>query len=324
MITSNQYKAIENIIFNCGGLKADDSVLILCDASTRSIADAFLNCVISFNPNVVLMEIPDLPNHGAEPVAYAKEAMCSASLILSLCKYSLAHSRARVESSHSGARFLSLPLYDWFLLEDECLRIDFSAQAGRVRKFADAFTGGQEVSITTAAGTDIRLGIAGRVGNYCPGLVKNAGDLGSPPDIEANVSPIEDSAEGIVVVDGSITMPGFGLLNTPVMLVVRSGKVVEFHSENCEYVTQLNQLFGETDSLRRVVAECGVGLNPAAKLTGSMLTDEGALGCVHFGLGSNYTVGGLNKVDFHLDFVFRDASLSIDGKQLINLGVPLL
>jgi leucyl aminopeptidase (aminopeptidase T) len=55
-----------------------------------------------------------------------------------------------------------------------------------------------------------------------------------------------------------------------------------------------------------------------------MLTDEGALGCVHFGLGSNYTVGGLNKVDFHLDFVFRDASLSVDGKQLINLGVPLL
>jgi leucyl aminopeptidase (aminopeptidase T) len=324
MLTSNQYKAIENIIFNCGGLKIDDSVLILCDASTRKIADEFLKCAISVNPKVKLMEIPDLPNHGAEPVSYAKEAMCRASLIFSLCRYSLAHSRARVDSSLAGARFLSLPLYDWFLLEDECLRIDYSAEAGRVRKFADAFTAGQKVHVTSVAGTNIRLEITGRIGNYCPGLVKDPGDLGSPPDIEANVSPIENSAEGVVIVDGSITMPGFGLLLTPVELEVRSGKVVEFRSDNSDYVKRLNQLFGEANSLRRVVAECGVGLNPAAKLTGSMLTDEGALGCVHFGLGSNYTVGGLNKVDFHLDFVFRDASLSVDGKQLINLGVPLL
>lgn len=324
MITNNQNKAIENIIFNCGGLKQDDHVLIICDTSTREIADAFLSCAISVNPNVKLMEIPDLPNHGAEPVGYAKEAMCRASLILSLCRYSLAHSRARLDSSLMGARFLSLPLYDWSLLEDECLRIDYSAQAARVRKFADAFTAGQKIQVTTEAGTNIRLGITGRNGNYCPGLVKDAGDLGSPPDIEANVSPIENSAEGVVVVDGSITMPGFGLLVTPVELVVRSGKVVEFRSENADYVKRLNLIFGEIDSLRRVVAECGVGLNPAAKLTGSMLTDEGALGCVHFGLGSNYTVGGLNRVNFHLDFVFRDASLAVDGQQLLKLGVPML
>ena len=324
MITNNQRNAINNIVLNCGGLKENDSVLILCDVSTREIAKEFLNCVISYNTNVALMEIPELPNHGAEPVDYAKEAMCRATLIMSLCGFSLAHSRARVDSSLLGARFLSLPLYDWALLEDECLRIDYSAQSGRVRKFADAFTAGIQVQVSTKAGTNIRLGIAGRIGNYCPGVVRDPGDLGSPPDIEANVSPIENSAEGVVVVDGSITMPGFGLLYTPVELEVRAGKVVEFRSLNRDYVIKLNQIFGDNNSLRRVVAECGVGLNPAAKLTGSMLTDEGALGCVHFGLGSNFTVGGLNQVDFHLDFVFRDASLTVDGRQLINFGLPLL
>ena len=317
MATTNQTAAIKNIVFNCGGLKASDSVLILCNSSTRMIADEFLRCVTSVNSKANLMEIPDLPNHGAE-------AMCRASLIISLCRYSLAHSRARVDSSHAGARFLSLPLYDWVLLEDECLRIDYSAQAGCVRKFADAFTAGQELHVTTLAGTNIRLGITGRIGNFCPGFVKDAGDLGSPPDIEANVSPIENSAEGVVVVDGSISMPNFGLLLTNVVLEVHSGKVVEFRSENNEYVKRLNQLFAETNSLRRVVAEFGVGLNPAAKLTGSMLTDEGAMGCVHFGLGSNHTVGGLSQVDFHLDFILRNASLSVDDKQLINFGAPIL
>jgi len=60
-------------------------------------------------------------------------------------------------------------------------------------------------------------------------------------------------------------MPGFGLLLTPVELEVRSGRVVAFRSANTDYVNRLNVLFGELDSPRRVVAECGVGLNPAAK-----------------------------------------------------------
>ena len=301
-----------------------DHVLILCNSDTRQIANEFFSCTALANPKVKLMEIPDLPNHGAEPIKSAKEAMCMATLIISLCKYSLAHSQARLDASSFGARFLSLPDYNWNLLEDECLRIDYLKEANRVRKFADAFTAGQKIHITTKAGTDIQLGIKDRVGNYCPGLVRDPGDLGSPPDIEANISPIENSAEGIVVVDGSITMPGFGLLSTSVVLEVSSGRVIKFRSDNLDYINRLNFIFGKVDSLRRVIAECGVGLNPAAKLTGSMLTDEGALGYIHFGLGSNYSVGGLNKVDFHLDFVFSKASLKVDNQQLINLGVPLI
>jgi leucyl aminopeptidase (aminopeptidase T) len=54
-----------------------------------------------------------------------------------------------------------------------------------------------------------------------------------------------------------------------------------------------------------------------------MLTDEGAMGCVHFGLGANHTVGGLNEVDFHLDFVVRDASLWVDGVPMIADGAFL-
>lgn len=324
MINGQRNKTIDNILFNCGNLNAKDRVLILCDSSTRQLAEAFYIRAQSTNPTTELMEIPALPNHGAEPTGDATEAMCRSTLILSLCRYSLAHSQARLDSAHAGARFLSLPLYDWSLLDDECLRTDYSAHAGRVQRFADAFTAGHEIHVTTAAGTNIRLGITGRKGNYCPGLVKAAGDLGSPPDIEANVSPIEDSAEGVVVVDGSITMPSFGLLLTPVELEVRSGRVIAFRSANTGYVNRLNALFGELDSPRRVVAECGVGLNPAAKLTGTMLTDEGALGCVHFGLGANYTMGGLNRVDFHLDFVFKGASLSVDNQQLLDFGVPLL
>lgn len=324
MTTAMQQNAISNLLFHCGQLSVKDSGLILCDPKTRSIADAFVKMGLQQKMNISLLEIPELSNHGAEPPEYAAEKMQASTLIVSLCGFSLAHSKARIRAAEKGARFLSLPLYTWSLLDDPCVHINFQSHAQQVRNFANAFTNGKKIHVTTNAGTDITMRIDDRIGNFCPGFVEKPGDLGSPPDIEANVSPIEDSANGIVIIDGSITHPFFGLVEKPVKLTVKNGKICEFASERSDYVEKLNQLFGPLDSKRRVLAECGVGLNPAAKLTGIMLTDEGALGYLHFGFGANHTVGGLNEVDFHLDFVFHAATLMLDSKMIIDSGVPTI
>jgi 2,5-dihydroxypyridine 5,6-dioxygenase len=324
MLSDIKKDSILNLLFNCGQITHEDQALVLCDEKTKPIADAFTQIASAANIKLNLLEIPELSNHGAEPPSYAADSMEAATLIISLCGYSLAHSKARVRAAKAGARFLSLPLYNWELLEDPSLRIDFKLHASLVRAFADAFSKGEAVRVTTDAGTNIEFNIKDRVGNYCPGFVENPGDLGSPPDIEANVSPIENSANGIVIVDGSITHPDFGLLVSPVKLIVEHGKIIKFESKNQKQATMLDDLFGPIDSPRRVLAECGVGLNPAAKLTGIMLTDEGALGYLHFGFGANHTVGGLNEVDFHLDFVFRAATLTVDSKVIISSGVPQL
>lgn len=322
MLNEKKQKAISNLLFHCAHLTDTDRAILLCDPKTRSIADAFFEVALANNIRLNVLEIPELQNHGSEPPKDAAEQMSSSTLIMSLCGYSLAHSSARLRAAKKGARFLSLPLYTWDLLEDPCLHIDFKSHAPQVMNFANAFTKGQKIHVTTKAGTDITIDITDRVGNYCPGFVEAAGDLGSPPDIEANVSPIETNSHGVVVIDGSITHPNFGLLKKPVKLTVKNGKIVQFESEDQQQVNDLNKLFGPLGSKRRVLAECGVGLNPAAKLTGIMLTDEGALGYLHFGFGANHTVGGCNDVDFHLDFVFRAATLKVDSRVLIEMGVP--
>ena len=46
--------------------------------------------------------------------------------------------------------------------------------------------------------------------------------------------------------------------------------------------------------------------------------DEGAANCIHFGFGSNSTVGGKNEVSFHLDFVVKDADVKVDNKLIIK------
>ena len=58
-----------------------------------------------------------------------------------------------------------------------------------------------------------------------PGFVKNKGDLGSPPDIEANIAPLENSANGVIIVDGSIPFTDFGLLHKPITLEIKDGKI---------------------------------------------------------------------------------------------------
>jgi leucyl aminopeptidase (aminopeptidase T) len=313
--------AVKHILTECGGLAADERLLVLCDKTTKDIAEVFVAAASEITPGAKLVEIPLASRHGEEPPASAAEAMLDADLIMSLCQFSLAHTQARINAGKRSARFLSMPCYTWPLLEDPALTVSYEEQYRVVRHISDLFTNGSRVRVQTASGTDMHLEIDGRIGNCCPGFVRNPGDLGSPPDIESNVSPIEDRSHGVAVIDGSITCPEIGLVETPVRVEVRDGRIVKFISDNAQYVEILDTIFGDLSSKRRVLAECGVGLNPRARLTGSMLTDEGAFGCMHFGFGSNYTVGGQNNVDFHLDFVFKDATLYIDDTLVLQDGV---
>ena len=313
-------KTIQHLLYNCGTLRPQEKLLILCDPTTRDFAMLFHEEAKRTAPAAELFEIPVARAHGQEPPADASRRMIGSDLIISLCQFSLAHTAARIEAGRRSGRFLSMPCYSWELLKNPALTVDYKKQAPIVRRISELFTKASRVRVRTMAGTDVVLSAEGRAGNCCPGFVENAGDLGSPPDIEANVSPVEDRSEGKVVVDGSITCPELGLLTAPVVLTVRGGRITRFESENKEYVRILDAMFEGLDSKRRVLAECGVGLNPEARLTGTMLTDEGALGCIHFGFGSNYTVGGRNKVDFHLDFVFRRGTLEIDELLVMQDG----
>ena len=112
----------------------------------------------------------------------------------------------------------------------------------------------------------------------------------------------------------------FGLLHKPIILEIKDGKISKI-SGNQHDVDKLEALFvSHGNKKSRILAECGVGLNPAANLTGVMLTDEGSLGTIHFGFGSNSTVGGINEIAFHVDFVCRAATMSVDGNVVIQKG----
>jgi len=317
---SVQRAACEHLVRHCGSLREGEAAVIVHDPATAPVAALLHEQAARVTDRVMCLEVPAFERHGQEPPDHAAAAMSRAQLVVGLTRLSMAHTRARQRATQAGARYLSLPDYSLELLEHPAVRTDFRARAPVVRELADRFTRGRTARVTTRRGTDLRLAFEDRTGNCCPGFVELPGELGSPPDIEANVSPLESASEGVVIVDGSIPCPEIGLLAAPVTLFVEGGRIVRFEGD-AAVVDKLESMFRAIGSPGAyVLAECGVGLNPDAELTGSMLTDEGTNGTMHFGFGSNATVGGKNDVAFHLDFVFREATLEIDGCRVLADG----
>ena len=106
-------------------------------------------------------------------------------------------------------------------------------------------------------------------------------------------------------------------LRENVMLKIENGCIKSIKASTFLKKNKLNFQFC-TSEKSKILAECGVGFNPKAKLKGYMLTDEGAFGTMHFGFGSNITVGGLNDVPFHLDFVLKKPTIMVDGNTVIE------
>jgi len=317
--------AVEHLLGHCGNLASGERFLLVVDPTTKHLAARFLRAAEALSAVAEVIEIGLADRHGVEPPTAVASRMQHADLVAGLTRMSLAHTRARQALCAAGGRYLSLAGYSENLLRDPCLLADYRGQYRLTRAVAEAFTAGSSVRVAAPGGTDLRLGIAGRVGNCCPGFVDAHCRLGSPPDIEANVSPVEDESEGVAVIDGSVACDAIGLLEVPIRLEIDRGRIVSVTSVRSDYVAGVNELFAAVDDPKSyVLAECGVGLNPLAVLTGNMLTDEGALGCVHFGFGSNITVGGLNDVPFHVDFVIRNANLWIDDRRIIDAGRPCI
>ena len=74
----------------------------------------------------------------------------------------------------------------------------------------------------------------------------------------------------------------------------------------------------------RNIGELGIGLNPAAQITGNMLEDEKAFNTCHFAIGENYDNDAPALI--HLDGVVRSPTITViyaddTSKVILNNGV---
>lgn len=148
-------------------------------------------------------------------------------------------------------------------------------------------------------GYSLSFTIEGRDGVPSTGMYLNPGASGNLPSGEAYIAPLEGTAQGQIVVDGSVA--GIGALNEPLLLTVQDGRLVAAEREAGK---PLLEMLGEGDG--RMLAEFGIGTNDKAPITGVVLEDEKVYGTIHVAFGSNNTFGGTVAAGVHIDGVIQN------------------
>jgi leucyl aminopeptidase (aminopeptidase T) len=196
------------------------------------------------------------------------------------------------------------------------LTVDYKKIKKLTTKLAARLTRAREAHLVTPAGTDVTMSLRGRKGHADTGIAHKSGAFTNLPAGEAYIAPTEGTANGTIVVDGS--MSGAGLTRRTITMHVKNGNVVKFEGgREAKIVRQLVKSAGKGATN---IAELGIGTNPKARVTGNTLEDEKAIGTVHMAIGDNRSMGGKVAVPLHLDAVMLRPTLTIDGKLILQDG----
>ncbi len=199
--------------------------------------------------------------------------------------------------------------------------VDYKALAKKHQKVKSKFDSASEINVTTKAGTDLTFNVEGMTSIAADGIYNKPGMGGNLPAGEVYIPPVDKGVFGNVVIDVSLkTVKETVLVKNPVELIVENGDISLIKGEKeAELLQQsLNWAFERaknTWGIKRI-GEFGIGLNDRAKPMGSTLIDEKVYGTAHVGIGSNYWFGGSVYALIHLDQVFKDPVVKVDGKKL--------
>ena len=308
-------KVCKIILRDCMAVKPSETALIVTDKGLVDIAMVLLTEANKFT-KAKLIEIPVGKVHGDEPPEYAAKDMLKYDVEILLTTKSLSHTTARKNASEHGARIASMPNVTRSILE-RAIDVDYAKINGITKRVNTSLQNAKLISITTKIGTDITLKPMEMSKKEDQGLYHQKGEWGNLPAGEVCFSPVEGSANGIFVVDAS--MSGIGLVKHPIRITVEDGCAVKI--EGKKEAKQLNQLLASLKDKRAYnIAELGIGTNYKAKITGHVIEDEKVMGTAHIALGNNISFGGSVDAPCHLDGVFRKPTITADGKYIMRNG----
>lgn len=308
--------ALRRLATVCAGVAAGERCLVVTDHAADQEIAAALGWVLSGIGAEVATVCGDpvlLP--GDEPPPAVAAAMGEADVIFELTSNFAGSSRARREACERGARYLTVPGLGW-----ETLRLggpfeaDFGELGEYARRLASLIDAADEFHLTSPLGTDLRGSFAGRAGRPLWGLADRPGGYAAPPDIEVGAAPVEGTAAGTVVIDGSVLFLGPDQLAEPIELDFEDGLLVAARGRDAWRLLDAIEI--SADERMRNLAEVSIGLNPRSRPGGSALELEGIVGGAHVALGNNVPYGGEVDARAHIDCVMLEATLSLDGVPL--------
>lgn len=208
--------------------------------------------------------------------------------------------------------------------------VDYTRMRHDARRLGRTLTAAAGVRITAPGGTDAEIGLKGRSAKLDDGAFWKPGSGGNLPAGEVFISPAIRSGSGRLVFDGSLSVADGGgafVPSKPVTAQVEGGLVTRLSGGAGARRFEKSLRLGEEAARKmkgrkgwtasrvasyarnaRHLGELGIGLNPAARVTGNMLEDEKILGTCHIAIGANYDDDA--EAFIHLDCLIRKPTIT--------------
>lgn len=313
---------IKQLFTSITHLKEGEKVLVITDDDRREIGEFVYNySKMFFETSMIVMSSRE--GHGAEPTEAVTAALNHCDVAFGATKMSLYHSKARLDASKNGRlRWIGLQDYALHMFEEGGLTADFEEVTRVVNRVAP-FYKGKTFTLTAPGGTNMVCSIEGREPVLDPGTATIPGSASFPPNAEVALGPVEGTANGILVFDGSIPHPLLNLIDEPIKCIVKDGFITEIiGGREADVLRKLLADFNDPTVYN--IAELGLGLNKENFLCGHMAPDEGSFGNIHIGIGKNLNFGGHVNSPLHLDLVIKNVSCEIDGRFVMKDGELLV
>jgi leucyl aminopeptidase (aminopeptidase T) len=303
-----------HVLEQCADLKAEDALIINDLKYDRMIVDALSSAARKLGARPISLTIDaGLLIHGPVPKPVLA-SMRNSDLVL-LCTCALIPQSIRREACEAGARLISMSGVSLETVK-RCLDVDYNELSRMSRMLAETYQSAKEATISTKRGTELSVQLMGRKATYLDGIARVEGQLTALPAGVVAVSPLEGTAKGTIVIDGSIAE--IGIVRSPVRCVVEKGQIVDI--EGGKEAKKFEALLSEDCSTGFCVAEIGGGTNPKARYSGNILEDERIYASGHVGFGRNSHIGGTINSKVHIDSTMRRPEIRVDGRTIVSSG----
>jgi 2,5-dihydroxypyridine 5,6-dioxygenase len=182
--------------------------------------------------------------------------------------------------------------------------------------------------VTSAAGTDLRVRVAGAPVGAAKGAATRPGEMDHVPAGLVACFPGAGTTEGVVVLDrGDMNLTFKRLVESPVRLVIEDDHVTRIEGEGLDAEMLRDHYAAFADPAAYAVSHIGWGLNHAARwetlaMYGRAETNgveqRVFAGNVLFSTGASEFAGRFTAC--HFDLPLRRCTLTLDGETVVEAG----
>jgi aminopeptidase len=328
MKTGRMFNAALSSLTGVLQISSSDTLLILHDTHSHTIAQAFNEAAVSKGCEITSYLIKEESRPLKEIPEDLSPLLEGKTIILNILKALPEEINFRIKwlfkiEEDKKARCAHMPGITEEMMTEGPMNVDYIRMRKTAADLVKLLNGADHLHITSKAGTDLVLGVDKRP--FTDDVYVKPGGMCNLPCGEIYCAPEETKANGVIVFDASIG--DIGMLEQPLKVHVKEGRITKFESKDQDLVTRITQL-SSVDEEAMMIGELGIGINPGARITGNMLEDEKAVNTAHIAFGNNedFPGGGKNHSQIHRDYLFYRPDIEIfyntgsESKMLMREG----